>query len=109
MNKLRDYQKVMVKHLLDHDFAGLFVEMGWGKTISMLTALEKMEEKPTLIVAPIRVIQSVWSQEAKKWGISLSFSLAYGTAKQREDALKIKADVYLINPENLVWLFNQKE
>lgn len=109
MNKLRDYQKVMVKHLLDHDFAGLFVEMGWGKTISMLTALEKMKEKPTLIVAPIRVIQSVWSQEAKKWGIGLSFSLAYGTAKQREDALKIKADVYLINPENLVWLFNQKE
>lgn len=107
--ELRNYQKVMVQHLLDHDSAGLFVEMGWGKTISMLKALEKVKEGPTLLIAPIRVIQSVWRQEAKKWNVKLSFSLVHGKPNERNAALESKSDVYLINPENLVWLFDQKK
>lgn len=107
--QLRPSQEVMVQHLLDHNHAGLFVDMGWGKTIAMLRALWEMEEGPTLLVAPIRVIQSVWRQEARKWGIALSFSLVYGKPKERLAALDKKADIYLINPENLVWLFNQKK
>lgn len=107
--QLRPSQEVMVQHLLDHNHAGLFVDMGWGKTIAMLRALWEMEEGPTLLVAPIRVIQSVWRQEARKWGIGLSFSLVYGKPKERLAALDKKADIYLINPENLVWLFNQKK
>lgn len=111
MIKLRDYQEEMVKHLLDHNSAGLFVDMGFGKTVATLVALEKMKEDnvlPTLLIAPIRVIKSVWRQEAEKWGIDLSFSLVHGKPKEREAALKKKADIYLINPENLVWLFDQK-
>ena len=107
--KLRPYQEVMINHLVSNASGGLFVEMGWGKTISMLKTLEIIEEGPTLLVAPIRVIQSVWRQEAEKWGVDLSFSLAYGTAKERSIAIEAKADIYLINPENLVWLFDQKK
>lgn len=106
--QLRPYQEVMIQHLLDHHYAALFVEMGWGKTIAMLSALHKMEERPILLIAPIRVIQSVWMQEDKKWNVGLSFSLVYGKPEVRLAALNKKADIYLINPENLVWMFDQR-
>jgi len=99
----------MVQHLLDHNCAGLFVEMGWGKTIATLIALHQMKERPILLVAPIRVIQSVWMQEDKKWNVGLSFSLVYGKPEERITALNKKADIYLINPENLVWMFDQRQ
>ena len=97
----------MINHLIDHQSAGMFVDMGWGKTVCMLAALGQIEG-PTLLVAPIRVIKSVWRQEAKKWGINLSFSLVHGKVPDREAALKAKADIYLVNPENLIWLFEQR-
>lgn len=106
--ELREYQKAMVAHLRGHRHAGLFVDMGWGKTTCVLHALKKMKG-PTLLVAPIRVIQSVWRQEAEKWDLDFSFSLVHGKPKERIAALKAKGDIYLINPENLVWLFDQKQ
>ena len=92
--QLRSYQKIMIQHLLDHNSAALFVEMGWGKTVSMLMALDQMNERPILLIAPIRVIQSVWRQEDKKWNIGLSFSLVYGKPKERLNALNKKKDIY---------------
>jgi hypothetical protein len=79
-------------------------------TIATLTALTDAlllgQADAAILVAPIRVIETVWRQEAANWEHTkhLKFSLVHGTPAQRFDALRKKADVYLINFENLQWL-----
>ena len=90
--------------MVKNDYYAIFADAGLGKTISTLKALEQIGGT-TLIIAPIRVCETVWRQEAQKINSPLTFSLVRGTAKDRNDALKLKTDVYLINPELLSWLF----
>lgn len=84
--------------------------MGLGKTASTLTVvsdlLEDMLISSALVVAPKRVVESVWRQEAAKWAHTkhLTFSGIEGTAKQRLAALQVKADIYLVSRDNLAWL-----
>jgi SNF2 family DNA or RNA helicase len=95
----------MMEEMVKRPTLGLFADMGVGKTLITLKALEQMEG-PTLLIAPIRVCETVWRQEAEKWGINLSFSLVRGALNERISALKQKSDVYLINPDLIQWLFN---
>jgi SNF2 family DNA or RNA helicase len=78
------------------------MDMGLGKTGTTLLALAQVLG-PTLLVGPIRVIETVWAQEALLWAETrhLKFSLVRGTPKQRREALQAKADIYLVNPELL--------
>jgi len=79
-------------------------------TASTLTALNDLingfEVSKVLIVAPLTVAKSVWHNEAVEWEhlSHLSFSIVVGTLKERETALKKKADIYIINKENIPWL-----
>jgi len=59
-----------------------------------------------LIFGPLRVVQAVWSREAKKWEHTrhLRFSVMHGTKEKRLRALFANADVYLTNYENMNWL-----
>src|SRR5690606_41149998 len=74
--------------------------MGLGETAATLHALLELP-KPALLIGSIRVIENVWRQEAKEWPETsgLKCSLARGTPKERERALKAEADIYLLNPE----------
>ena len=105
------YQDVATDFLLDNGAAALVLDPGLGKTSVVFNALcILMEEglaKKTLVVAPLRVCQLVWRQEAKKWTQfkHLKFSLVHGPKK--EQALKADADIYLINPEGIAWLSTQ--
>lgn len=84
--------------------------MGLGKTITTLTAISDLLQSEILngviVVAPIRVCRMVWRQEALKWTHTahLKFSMVVGDKDQRTRALMQKADVYLVNYENLEWL-----
>lgn len=85
-------------------------------TVSTLTALVErkgqMRNWGTLIVAPLRVCQQVWRQEAQKWSHvkgRLTFSLLTGPKEERQRALFTRADVYLINYEGLPWLLSELE
>ena len=85
--------------------------MGMGKTT---TAIQQFLADGTttgvLVIAPIRVVETVWRQECEEWEHlqgKLTFSLVRGTVKQRLAALAVKADVYLINPELVPWLFRK--
>ena len=100
--KLRPYQEEAVRFLKANPAAGLFIDMGLGKTASTLHALVDLP-KPILIVGPIRVIETVWRQEAAKWPYTagLTFSLVRGAPRARSEALKAQADIYLVNPELL--------
>lgn len=108
---LHDYQVAAVEHIMDNTHAGLFLEMGLGKTVSSLTAIKKLmfeelEISKTLVVGPKRVVESVWDAECEKWEHlkDLRVSKIIGTAKQRKEALRKDADVYLVSRDNISWL-----
>lgn len=109
-NDLHPYQLRAVDHILATARCALFLDMGLGKTVSTLTAIAELlhwhEVGRVLIVAPKRVIESVWEQEALKWGHlkHLTFARCHGTEKQRLEALKQDADIVLISRDNLSWL-----
>lgn len=89
----------------------------WGlvsKTVTTLTATDKLlydylEDGPVLIIAPKRVAENTWSKECEKWAHlnHLSVSKMVGSLKERKAALAQKADIYVINRENVQWLVEE--
>ena len=111
--KPHDYQKFAVDFIETHPEAAVLLECGLGKTSITLTALndlmfDKFEVRKVLIIAPIRVCKNSWAAEIAKWDHleGLNYSLVLGSREQRLAALRKKADLYIINRENLDWLVN---
>lgn len=109
-----DYQKYATDFILSHPIAAVILQMGLGKTVCTLTAIEQLiydrfEVSKVLIVAPLRVAKVTWSDEIEKWDhlSHLTYSVVVGSEKERLIALKEKADVYIINRENLQWLIEK--
>lgn len=105
------YQQKAIQHILDHPAAGLFLDMGLGKTVCTLTAIdqlmyERFEVGKVLVIATLRVARDTWTQEQKKWDHlkDLRISQILGTKEERLAGLKKDADIYVINRENVVWL-----
>ena len=111
---LHAYQRRAISFIKDRRRCGLFLDMGLGKTSSALTAVSDLRDEfaihKVLIVAPLRVANSVWAQEARKWAHlkHLRVSVCTGPQKARLAALQTDADVYVINRENLDWLVEAK-
>lgn len=86
--------------------SALFSFMGSGKTVATLTALKDENAFPALIIAPLRVAKNTWPAEVTKWDHlkHLKVSVLAGTPTERERALKLNAEVYTVNYENLPWL-----
>lgn len=106
-----DYQRYATEKIIELPACGIFLEMGLGKTVSTLTAIDELiydrfEISRVLVIAPKRVAENTWTDEAEKWEHlkGLKFSKVLGTAAERERALQEDADIYLINRENVVWL-----
>lgn len=105
-----DYQKTAMRWILEKPRCGLFLDMGLGKTVSTLTAVQQMiddcEIDRVLVVAPKKVAETTWSTEAEKWEHlrDLKVVKVLGTEKQRCLALEQKADVYVTGRDNFVWL-----
>jgi SNF2 family DNA or RNA helicase len=109
-SNMHDYQSTAKYHIIENLFSGLFLDMGLGKTVATLTAvkilLEDLDILKTLVIAPKRVAETVWSTECKKWEHlkDLRISKIIGTERQRRAALAEKADIYLISRDNIAWL-----
>lgn len=109
-DQLHGYQQKAVNFQCTRPHSALWLDMGLGKTVITLTSIAHLLNtgflRGVLVVAPIRVIRMVWRQEAVKWDHTkhLKFSMVAGTRDQRIRALLQKADVYLLNYENLKWL-----
>lgn len=108
---LHNYQRTTVDFILSHRYCGVFLDLGLGKTVSTLTAINYLmfdycEINSVLVIAPKRVVESVWQEEAEKWEhlLHLRFSKIIGTAKQRIAAIREKADIYIISRDNIAWL-----
>jgi len=105
--QLRPYQKLIIDHILDKERCNAFVPMGLGKTISTLKALSNLalvDDAPTLVLAPLRVAQSTWPDEVKKWNLDLPVTPVVGSAAQRALALREDSAIFTINYENIPWL-----
>lgn len=106
-----DYQKYAIQFIKEHPIAAILLDMGMGKSSITLTAIMDMmydsfEVSKVLIIAPLRVAKNTWSEEIKKWDHlqGLTYSIVVGTAAERKKALGKKADIYIINRENVQWL-----
>ena len=110
---LHTYQQRAVEFIGDQQRCALMLDMGLGKTCSALTAASDLMEagviKRCLVIAPLRVANSVWKQEADKWEhlSHLRVNITTGSAASRLKALKAPADIYVINRENVVWLLKE--
>lgn len=105
---LRPYQINLVKKIKYMDRVLLAVDMGLGKTISCLTAIQEMPEiKKVLIVAPLRVAHTTWPEEFTGWEHleKETFTVIKGTEKQRLKCLENDTRFYILNRENIPWLY----
>lgn len=106
-----DYQKYCIDRIISDSSLGLFLDMGLGKTVITLTAVNELiynrfEVGKVLVIAPKKVAETTWTNEAQKWEHlhNLRISRVIGTLAQRVRALNTPADVYVINRENVPWL-----
>jgi SNF2 family DNA or RNA helicase len=111
---LHPYQEYSVKHIKDNPAAGLLLEMGMGKSLSTLTAISDMmmtgeDLGKILVIAPLAVAKNTWPAEIEKWDHTkhLDYSLVLGSEKERRAALSRKADLYITNRENVLWLVEE--
>ncbi|HFI0435158.1 DEAD/DEAH box helicase [Streptococcus suis] len=112
--KLHDYQEVTKDFIIKTPYAAVILDMGMGKTATTLSAVnelmyDRFEVNKVLVVAPLRVASTVWSDEIEQWAelCHLRYSKIIGTPKQRRQALEKDADIYIVNRENLPWLVDQ--
>lgn len=105
------YQQAGIEAILEKPGVALWMEMGLGKTVVTLTAIDqllydRLEIRRVLIIAPRKVAEATWQDEAAKWEHlrHLRLSTVLGSEKQRLAALAAPADIYIINRENTAWL-----
>lgn len=110
----RPYADLAMEHFRNVPRCALWAGMGLGKTVITLTHLDIRhnvwgEDRPTLVLAPLRVARSTWPDEARKWDHLSRLGLASitGTPVERATALKRDVPVKTINYDNLVWLVDQ--
>lgn len=109
-----EYQKVAEEKIIELPAVGLFLDMGLGKTVITLSAINRLmyemfAVQRVLVIAPKRVAEDTWGRESQKWDHlkHLKLSRVLGTKEQRIRALESDADIYIINRENVKWLVYQ--
>lgn len=104
------YQRTAIRFCIAQACAGLFLDPGLGKTSIILAVfkilLTKGWARKMLVVTPLRPAQTTWPAEAHKWTEfeGLSLNVLHGADKLWSNVFK--ADINVINPEGLPWLFS---
>lgn len=105
------YQRYCINRLLQDQALGLFLDMGLGKTVITLTAINDLKYNrflisKVLVIAPKKVAESTWGKETAKWDHlrMLRVVTVLGSKQKRIRALNTPADIYVINRENVQWL-----
>ncbi|NMD99346.1 DEAD/DEAH box helicase [Selenomonas bovis] len=105
------YQRYAAQFILDHPAAAIFLDCGLGKTVITLTAIRELLHdsfavRRVLIIAPLRVARDTWPSEIRKWDhlSDLTYAVAVGNTAKRLAALRQKAEITIINRENVDWL-----
>ena len=109
------YQAYCISRIVDMAVPGpglgLYIDMGLGKTVITLTAVNELKYnrfavRRVLVIAPKKVAEATWGSEARKWDHLklLRIVTVLGSAQKRVRALNTPGDVYVINRENVPWL-----
>lgn len=108
-----NYQSYAINYIETHPIAAVLLDMGLGKTVISLTAIadllfDSFEAHRILVVAPLRVARDTWPAEITKWEHlqHLTYAVCVGTPQERRAALLSRADITIINRENLGWLID---
>lgn len=106
-----DYQRYCINRLLADEALGLFLDMGLGKTVITLTAINDLKYnrfaiRRALVIAPKKVAEATWSNEAAKWQHlqHLRIIPVLGNQQKRIRALNTPGDIWVINRDNVAWL-----
>jgi SNF2 family DNA or RNA helicase len=112
--KPHEYQVYATEYILNHPIAAVLLDMGLGKSVITLTAifdltLDSFLVRKVLVIAPLRVARDTWPAEIEKWDHlkGLKYTVAVGSEVQRKTALMKRAQVYIINRENVEWLITR--
>lgn len=111
-----DPQRLLTRHLLDHESAAGFVGVGIGKTGATLDAINQLlrsgESKGVLVMAPMRVANLTWPMEVNKWDDFKWMKVANLRHEAGKRAFLLgKAQIYVCNFEgipNLLKLIKQR-
>ena len=106
-----NYQQYCIERILDTPKIGLFLDMGLGKTVITLSAINELKYHRwqvfrVLVIAPKKVAEATWQKEAARWDhlAHLRFSGVMGSAQKRIRALASPADIYMLGRDNVDWL-----
>lgn len=96
---LHDYQEKAKQFLIATPKAGLFLDVGFGKTLTTLAALQELGMKGAinghiLIIAPKTIARSTWIDEMKKWGINANIVSLIINEKGKELSRKKRLERY---------------
>ena len=111
--KAHEYQEYATKFIEENEESAVFLECGLGKSVITLTAIKNLmargEVSRVLVVAPLRVGKTTWPEEIGKWDhlAGLTYAAAIGSVAERLSAVKAKADITIINRENVEWLIDK--
>ena len=107
---LHEYQRRGVNFIKENHRVFMLLDMGLGKTVTTLTAISDLIDSfvinRVLVIAPLRVANSVWPTEVNEWEhlSHLKVNVATGSEKNRVSALSSTCDIVTINRENIKWL-----
>lgn len=109
--KPHDYQRYCITRIIQDSALALFLDMGLGKTVITLTAVNdlifnRFLVKRCLVIAPKKVAEDTWMREQSKWDhLKLLRVLpVLGDKNRRIKALNSPGQVYAVNRENVQWL-----
>lgn len=112
--KPHPYQQYCEQRIIQEPAVALYLEMGLGKSVITLSAIQRLKYERfqicrVLVIAPLKVAEATWTNEAAKWAHlqGLTLSRVLGSEKERLAALRQQADIYVINRDNVVWLVQQ--
>ena len=97
--ELHEYQIRAAQFIATHANCILSVDMGLGKTAAVWSYIREAQPASVCIVAPKRVAENTWKQEAEKWGwsdIAERCAIVSGTLKNRKAALQDESKPYKI-------------
>lgn len=110
---MRTYQVHATDWVKEKPACALFLDMGMGKTVAALSAIVDLkweyEVGNVLVCAPLRVARKTWTDEIETWAHTRGLTVAkiLGNANERRAGIEAKADIHLINHDNVKWLVDQ--
>ena len=90
MPQLKPHQEKCRDFILTHPRCGIFLDIGYGKTLTTLDAIDKIKPQNVLIIAPKAIARTTWHAEVKKWGYDFRCASMIEGVKQDKKGKKKK-------------------